>query len=91
MLNKKNFEILKSFKFFLNRIKHNINKYIQIRINNDFEYFNKNFIKFIIEREIRIEFIIIENFQINNCVERFNQIFMRKVNIFFKNNNIVIK
>ena len=68
-----------------------MNKYIQIRINNDFEYFNENFIKFIIERKIRIEFITVENFQINNCVERFNQIFMRKINIFFKNNDIVIK
>ena len=84
MLNKKIFKILKLFKFFLSCIEHNINKYIQIYINNDFEYFNKNFIKFIIERKIRIEFITIENFQINNCVERFNQIFMRKINIFFQ-------
>ena len=61
-MNKKNLEVLKLFKFFLSRIEHNINKCIRIRINNDFEYFNKDFIKFIIEREIRIEFITIKNF-----------------------------
>ena len=71
-MNKKNFEVLKLFKFFLSCIKYSINKYIRIRINNDFEYFNENFIKFIIERKIRIEFITVENFQINDCVERFN-------------------
>ena len=68
-----------------------MNKYTRIRIDNDIEYLNKNFKKFINKRNIRIEFIIAENFQINNCVERFNQIFMRKINIFFKNNDIAIK
>ena len=52
LLNKKNFEVLKSFKFFLNRIEHDMNKCTRIRINNDLEYFNENFINFIIEREI---------------------------------------
>ena len=75
----------------MNRIEYNINKYTRIRINNDFEYFNESFMKFIIEREIRIKFITVENFQINDCVERFNQIFIRKTNTFFKNNNIVVK
>ena len=91
MLNKKSFEVLKLFKFFLNCIEYNINKCIRIRIDNNFEYFNENFKKFIDKRNIRIEFIIVENFQINDCVERFNQTFMRKINIFFKNNDIVIK
>ena len=68
-----------------------MNKCTRIRINNNLEYLNENFIKFIIERKIQIEFITIENFQINDCVKRFNQTFIRKVNIFFKNNNIVIK
>ena len=72
LLSKKSLEILKSFKFFLNRIEHGINKCTRIRINNDFEYCNESFMKFIIERKIRIEFIIIENSQINDCVERFN-------------------
>ena len=62
MLNKKNLEILRLFKFFFNRIKYSINKCIRIRINNDFEYFNENFKKFINKRNIRIEFIIVENF-----------------------------
>ena len=47
--------------------------------------------KYIIEQDIRFEFIIVDNLQINNCVERFNQTFMRKINIFFKNNNFVVK
>ena len=91
MLNKKNFEILTLFKFFLNCIEYNMNKYIQIRINNNKKYFNKNFMKYIAERNIRFKSITIENFQINDCVKCFNQIIMRKINIFFKNNNIVFK
>ena len=62
MLNKKNLEVLKLFKFFLNRIEYNMNKYIRIRINNDIEYFNESFKKFIDKQNIRIEFIIVENF-----------------------------
>ena len=71
-MNKKNFKVLKLFKFFLNRIEHNMNKYTQIRINNNLEYLNENFMKFIIERKIRIELITTKNFQINDYVERFN-------------------
>ena len=47
LFNKKNFEVLISFKFFLNRIKHDINKYIKIRMNNEREYFNNDFINYI--------------------------------------------
>ena len=90
-LNKKKFEILTLFKLFFNCIEHNMNKYIRICINNKIEYFNENFIKYIIKRNIRFEFIIVDNSQINNYVECFNQIFMRKINIFFKNNNFVVK
>ena len=32
-----------------------------------------------------MKFITTENFKINNCVERFNQTFMRKINIMLKN------
>ena len=47
--------------------------------------------KYITERDIRLEFIIVDNSQINDCVERFNQILMRKVNTFLKNNNLAVK
>ena len=80
-----------SFKFFFNRIEHEKNKYIRIRIDNDIEYFNEIFMNYIVERNIRLKFIIVENSQMNDCVERFNQIIMRKINIFFKNNVIVFK
>ena len=62
LLNKKDFKILTLFKIFFNRIEHDINKYTRIYINNDIEYFNKNFMKYIVERDIRFKFIIVENF-----------------------------
>ena len=86
LFNKKNFEILISFKKILNRIKHDMNKCIKIRMNNEREYFNNDFIIYINEKNIRLKFIIVKNSQINDCVERLNQTFMRKTNIFFKNN-----
>ena len=49
------------FKDFLKRIKHDMNKYIKIRINNEREYFNDNFINYINERKIRFKFTIIKN------------------------------
>ena len=61
LFNKKNFEMLTSFKNFLKRIKHDINKYIKIRINNKREYFNDDFIDYINERNIRFKFTIVEN------------------------------
>ena len=91
LLNKKKIEILISFKKFLNRIKHNMNKCIKIRINNEREYFNNNFINYIKEKNIRLKFIIVENSQMNKIVERLNQTFMRKTNIFFKNNDLYFK
>ena len=83
--------MLISFKNFLKRIKHNMNKCIKIRINNEREYFNNNFINYINERNIRLKFIIVENLQINEIVEHLNQTFMRKTNIFFKNNDLHFK
>ena len=50
------------FKFFLNCIEYNMNKYIRIRIDNNKKYFNKNFMKYIVERNIRFKLIIIESF-----------------------------
>ena len=89
LFNKKNFEILISFKNFLNRIKHDMNKCIKICINNEREYFNDDFINYINEKNIRLKLIIVENLQINEVVERLNQIFMRKTNIFFEKQLII--
>ena len=61
LFNKKSFEMLISFKNFLKRIKHDMNKCIKIRINNKREYFNNNFINYINERNIRFKFAIVEN------------------------------
>ena len=72
LLSKKNSEVLTLFKFFFKRIEYNMNKYIQIRINNDIEYFNENFMNYIAKRNIRFELIIVKNFQINDNIERFN-------------------
>ena len=44
--------MLISFKKILKRIKHNMNKCIKIRINNERKYFNNNFINYINERNI---------------------------------------
>ena len=53
--------MLISFKNFLKRIKHDINKYIKICINNERKYFNNDFINYINEQNIRFKFIIVEN------------------------------
>ena len=91
LFNKKGFEILISLKSFLKRIKHDMNKCIKIRMNNKREYFNDNFINYINEKNIRLKFIIVENSQMNEIVERLNQTLMRKTNIFFKNNDLHFK
>ena len=61
LLNKENFKVLTLFKIFLSCIKHNMNKYIRIRIDNDIEYFNKDFMKYIAERDIWFKLIIVKN------------------------------
>ena len=88
---KKTFEIIKFFKFFFNIIKHDFNRCIRIRIDNNFEFINDKFVIFRNKRYIRIQFFIVKNFQMNNCVERFNQNFMRKINIFQKNFELTLK
>ena len=85
------FEILKSFKFFFDIIQHKFNRYIRIRIDNDFKFINDVFVTFRNEQNIRVKFIIVNNFRINNCAKRFNQIFMRKINIFLKNFELSLK
>ena len=62
LLNKEGPEVLTSFKFFLSRIEHGMNKCIRIRIDNNKEYFNENFMKYIVERDIRFESITVRNF-----------------------------
>ena len=51
-----------------------MNKCIKIRMNNEREYFNDDFMNYINEKKnIRLKFIIVENSQINEIVERLNQ------------------
>ena len=52
---------------------------------------NDVFVTFRNEQNIRVKFIIVDNFQINNCAKRFNQIFMRKISIFLKNFELSLK
>ena len=52
---------------------------------------NDVFVIFRNEQSIRVELIIVDNFQMNNCAKRFNQTFMRKVNIFLKNFKLSLK
>ena len=91
LLSKESFEVLALFKSFLGRIEHGINRCTRIRIDNGIEYLNEDFMDYIAERGIRLESITAGNFQMNDSVERFNQTLMRKVNIFLKNNDIVVK
>ena len=49
------------------------------------------FVIFRNEQSIRVEFIIVDNFQMNNCTKRFNQIFMHKINTFLKNFELSLK
>ena len=49
------------------------------------------FVIFRNEQNIRIELIIINNFQMNNYAERFNQTFMRTISIFLKNFKLSLK
>ena len=90
-VNKQKIEIFDFFKFIFDKIEHEYNKYIRIRINNDEKYINKNFETYCLKRNIRREFIIVENFQINDYAKRLNQILMRKINFIVKTSNINIK
>ena len=90
-VNKQKIDIFDFFKIFFDKIEHEYNKCIRIRINNDEKYINENFETYCLKRNIRREFIIVENFQINNYTKRLNQIFIRKINFILKNSNIDIK
>ena len=41
-------------------------------MNNEREYFNDDFINYINKKNIRLKFIIVENSQMNEIVERLN-------------------
>ena len=42
-------------------MKHDENKCTRVRFDNNKKYFNKDFTDHIIERDIRLEFIIVDN------------------------------
>ena len=89
LLSKDVFDLLISFKFFLKRFEHDQNKCTRIRIDNEIEYINEIFIDYCRKKEIRIESTIVENFQINDCVERLNQIFMNEIDLMTFRNNVI--
>ena len=69
LVNKQKIEILDFFKNFFDKIEHEYNKCTRIRINNDEKYINENFETYCLKRNIRREFIIVENSQINDCTK----------------------
>ena len=79
------------FNFFFNHIEHERNKCIRFRIDNDDEFMKNEFKNWREFREIRIEFFIVDNFQMNDCIERLNQTLMRKVNVMLKNFELSLK
>ena len=85
------FEMLKLFKKNFDIIQHEFNRCIRIRINNDFKFMNNVFVIFRNKQNIRVEFIIVNNFQMNSCAKRFNRILIRKINIFLKNFKLSLK
>ena len=60
------------FKFFFNHIEHERNNCIRFQIDNDDEFMRNELKNWRESRKIRIEFFIIDNFQMNDCVERLN-------------------
>ena len=91
LLSKEGSGVLASFKSFLERIEHGMNRCTRIRIDNGIEYLNEGFMDYIAERDIWLESITAENPQMNGSAERLNQTLMRKANIFLKNNDIAVK
>ena len=90
-VNKQKIEFFDSFKIFFDKIKYNYNKCIRIRMKNDEKYIDENLETYCLKRNIRREFIIVENSQINNCTKRLNRILMRKINFILKISNINFK
>ena len=63
------FVIFLRFKIYLKFYDYRIN---HIRFNNKNEYINKIFFEYFIQTSIKQKFIIVNNFEINEIVERFN-------------------
>ena len=91
LYDKTSFEVLTSFKKFLNIIEHDYFRCTRLRIDNNDEFFENVFTVYREKRDIIMKLFIVENFQMNECVERFNQIIMRKINTFLKNSKLLIK
>ena len=72
LVNKQKIKIFDFFKNFFDKIEHEYNKYIRIRMNNNEKYNYENFETYYLKRNIRREFIIVENFQINDYTKRLN-------------------
>ena len=60
----------------------------RIRLDNKNEYINKVFLKYFAQMSIKQKFIIINNFEINKTIERFNQILMNKVHFILLSFNL---
>ena len=85
------FEVLASFKKFLDIIEHDHCRCTRLRIDNDDEFFEDVFAIYREKRDIRIELSTADNSQMNECAERLNQTLMRKINTFLKNSELFIK
>ena len=79
------------FKVFLNRNEHEVNKCTRIRVDNYDKYF-ENALKVWRENwDIKMKFFILDNSQMNECVERLNETLLRKTNIMLKDANLNLK
>ena len=59
----------------------------RIRLDNKNEYIINVFFKCFVQSNIKQKFIIINNFEINEIVERFNQTLMNKIHFILLNFN----
>ena len=79
------------FKTFLNRNEHENNKCTRIRIDNDDEYFEDAFKVWREKRNIKMKSSVVDNSQMNEYVERFNETLLRNTNTMFKDANLNLK
>ena len=70
--NNRTWKFLSTNKKVFDKIEHEYNKCTRIRMKNNEKYINKNFETYYLKRNIRREFIIVENFQINDYTKRLN-------------------
>ena len=60
----------------------------RIHLNNENEYIINVFLKYLAQSNIKQKFIIINNFEMNEIVERFNQILINKIHFILLNFNL---